>query len=186
MTREEAIKFLTLMRKAVSNFEEYGHDKASMVIECDKAEAIDMAIESLSAKPQTDLISRADAIDALYRSSVYSWSVEQDQSAHTWELNIIAELPSADAVHKPDYSYEAGMVRRLKEAQSAEPSDLISRADAIEHLKNVKVSYPHADISLPIDLAIKAIEILPSADAVQGDECDHCVYKWGMKGGDTE
>ena len=32
MTREEALKFLKLMRKAVSNFEEYGHDKASMVI----------------------------------------------------------------------------------------------------------------------------------------------------------
>lgn len=56
MTREEAIKFLTLMRKAVSNFEEYGHDKASMVIECDKAEAIDMAIEALSA----DAISREE------------------------------------------------------------------------------------------------------------------------------
>ena len=25
-----------------------------------------------------------------------------------------------------------------------------------------------------------------SADAVQGEECDHCVYKWGMKGGDSE
>lgn len=48
MTREEAVKFLKLMRKAVSYFEEYGHDKASMVIECDKAEAIDMAIEALS------------------------------------------------------------------------------------------------------------------------------------------
>ena len=56
MTREEAIKFLKLMRKAVSNFEEYGHDKASMVIECDKAEAIDMAIESLSA----DTVSREE------------------------------------------------------------------------------------------------------------------------------
>lgn len=52
MTREEAIKFLTLMRKAVSNFEEYGHDKARMVIECDKAEAIDMAIEALT-EPKT-------------------------------------------------------------------------------------------------------------------------------------
>jgi len=52
MTREEAIKFLTLMRKAVSNFEEYGHDKAIVVIECDKAEAIDMAIEALKAEPK--------------------------------------------------------------------------------------------------------------------------------------
>lgn len=49
-------------------------------------------------------------------------------------------------------------------------SDYISRADAIEHLKNVKVSYPHADISLPIDLAIKAIEIIPSADTVSREE----------------
>ena len=24
------------------------------------------------------------------------------------------------------------------------------------------------------------------AEAVQGDECDHCVYKWGMKGGGDE
>lgn len=49
MTREEAVKFLKLMRKAVSYFEECGHDKASMVIECDKAEALDRAIEALSA-----------------------------------------------------------------------------------------------------------------------------------------
>ena len=46
-------------------------------------------------------------------------------------------------------------------------TDLISRADAIEHLKNVKVSYPHADISLPIDLAIKVIEMLQSAETSQ-------------------
>ncbi|MBQ1729376.1 MAG: hypothetical protein II036_03380 [Oscillospiraceae bacterium] len=61
MTREEALKFLKLMRKAVSNFEEYGHDKASMVIECDKAEAIDMAIEALSA----DTVSREAHYDAV-------------------------------------------------------------------------------------------------------------------------
>ena len=27
---------------------------------------------------------------------------------------------------------------------------------------------------------------LESAEAVQSDECDHCVYKWGMKGGDDD
>lgn len=26
----------------------------------------------------------------------------------------------------------------------------------------------------------------PSVEAVEGEECDHCVYKWGMKGGDDE
>ena len=67
MTREEAIKFLTLMRKAVSNFEEYGHDKASMVIECDKAEAIDMAIEAL----QTDAV-QGDECD----HCVYKWGMK--------------------------------------------------------------------------------------------------------------
>lgn len=31
-----------------------------------------------------------------------------------------APTVSAEAIHKPDYSYEAGMVRRLKEALSAD------------------------------------------------------------------
>ena len=70
MTREEAIKFLTLMRKAVSNFEEYGHDKASMVIECDKAEAIDMAIEAL----QTDAV-QGEWVDWLGKGNEWECSV---------------------------------------------------------------------------------------------------------------
>lgn len=85
MTREEAIELLCA----------YGVPQDEKRFQ----EALDMAIEALSVytyTEQSDLISRADAIDALYRSSVYSWSVEQDQSAHTWALNIIAELPSAD------------------------------------------------------------------------------------------
>ncbi len=69
-----------------------------------KLESVDISTvaddKSTMSQPNSklDLISRADAIDALYRSSVYSWSVEQDQSAHTWALNIIAKLPSADTV----------------------------------------------------------------------------------------
>ena len=62
MTREEAVKFLKLMRKAVSYFEEYGHDKASMVIECDKAKAIDMAIEALSLAELKPKFESADAV----------------------------------------------------------------------------------------------------------------------------
>ena len=114
MTREEAIKFLKLMRKAVSNFEEYGHDKASMVIECDKAEAIDMAIEALS------------------------------------EPN-----------RKPDYSYEAEMVKRLKAYKQS--GDLISRADAIETI----MSEPMNEPKYPIWFADK-LKALPSADAEHG------------------
>lgn len=80
MTREEAVKFLKLMRKAVSYFEEYGHDKASMVIECDKAEAIDMAIEALSA-------------DAVPKSEQYKKGFEDAKRAYEIEL-----ARSADAV----------------------------------------------------------------------------------------
>ena len=48
-------------------------------------------------KSKLDLISRQDVIEALCRSSVYAWSIEQDQTAHNWALNIIKALPSADA-----------------------------------------------------------------------------------------
>lgn len=49
-------------------------------------------------KSKLDLISRQDVIEALSRSSVYAWSIEQDQTAHNWALNIIKAIPSADAV----------------------------------------------------------------------------------------
>ena len=45
---------------------------------------------------KNDLISRADAIEALSRSSVYIWSTEQDLVAHSWAISILQSLPSAD------------------------------------------------------------------------------------------
>lgn len=48
-------------------------------------------------KSKLDLISRQDVIEALCSSSVYAWSIEQDQTAHDWALNIIKALPSAEA-----------------------------------------------------------------------------------------
>ena len=48
-------------------------------------------------KSKLYLISIQDVIEALCRSSVYAWSIEQDQTAHDWALNIIKALPSADA-----------------------------------------------------------------------------------------
>ena len=44
----------------------------------------------------SDLISRADAIEEISRSSMYAWSLEQDTVAHNWALRIIQSLPSAD------------------------------------------------------------------------------------------
>lgn len=46
--------------------------------------------------------------------------VAQDMKDYNEALKMAIEALSADSVHKPDYSYEAGMVRRLKEAQSVD------------------------------------------------------------------
>ena len=87
--------------------------------------------------PQSDLISRADAIEM---------AVDVETPQGTYEMAIYVDdlmaLPSADAV-EVDRTSEWVAVRR------EEYEDLI-------------------------------------ADAVQGEECDHCVYKWGMKGGGGE
>ena len=57
------------------------------------------------------------------------------------------------------------------EALSSEPTDLISRADAIEAVENN--SY-----GMGSRASIKAIKALPSADAVQVVRCKDC--KWNM------
>ena len=69
----------------------------------------------------SDLISRADAI--AYIDRVLNSGLGKNK-ALDYIRKYISALPSADAVHKPDYSYEADMVRRLKEALSA---DAVSR-----------------------------------------------------------
>lgn len=52
----------------------------------------------------SDLISRADAIEEISRSSMYAWSLEQDTVAHNWALRIIQSLPSADRPHGKNIS----------------------------------------------------------------------------------
>lgn len=47
---------------------------------------------------ENDLISRADAIEALNRSSIYAWSTEQDLVAHSWAIRILQSIQSAEAV----------------------------------------------------------------------------------------
>lgn len=106
------------------------------------------------------------------------------------ELNVLHErLSNPKDCEDGCYSWEDGWyVEALDmaiEALSAEPSgDIISRADAIEavRLETSKLGRGLLGRGDILDI----IEALPSAEAVQGDECDHCVYKWGMKGGDDE
>ena len=64
-----------------------------------RADINGMIMQAPTIAPSGDLVSRQDVIEALCRSSVYAWSIEQDQTAHNWALNIINALPSADAVH---------------------------------------------------------------------------------------
>ena len=114
MTREEAI--YTLKNAAwLGTHEE----------RVETEQAIDMAIEALKAKTDGDLISRQDAITIPVMPKEhrqYQTMNIDDAYERGWydSQDCIESLPSAEAVHKPDYSYEAGMVRRLKEALSAE------------------------------------------------------------------
>ena len=87
MTREEAIKIIDCYD---INFYDLSGEKIPAY---KLAEAFDMAIEALSA-PQTDLISRADAIEL---------AVDVETPKGTYESAIYVDdlmaLPSADAVH---------------------------------------------------------------------------------------
>lgn len=123
-----------------------------------------------------DLISRQDAIEAIEeiawyhqnrnREMVSGANSTEDQAWYKSQdiYAALEALPSAEAVHKPDYSYEAGMVRRLKEALSAKattgdyPNDLISRSALMKYCSNQKSkSIDNNDIAR-----------FPSAEAVEG------------------
>lgn len=117
MTREEAIQEFQNVKDLVKQDGKDWFDERDL-------ELIDMAMQVISKlnnpcdslltdesngskehKSKLDLISRVDAIEALCRSSVYAWSIEQDQTAHNWALNIIKALPSAEAEEYDDYEH---------------------------------------------------------------------------------
>ena len=70
-----------------------------------RADINGMIMQAPTIAPSGDLVSRQDVIEALCRSSVYAWSIEQDQTAHNWALNIIKALPSAEAEEYDDYEH---------------------------------------------------------------------------------
>ena len=122
MTREEAIQVL----------------KRTIAYESDFAEAKRMAIEALS-EPSGDLISRADAIEALCHNCAYY----------------------TDAQCKTDSGYwcESGaMIREDIPSAELPKGELISRADAICEVL----------VNDGIDNIVDRINALPSAEAVQG------------------
>ena len=73
-----------------------------------------------------------------------------------------------EVVHKPDYSYEADMVRRLKEAQSAEAKDdLISRRWLLD-LYAIPEDGDDIEWKVPLDVVRQNILDAPSAGTAQG------------------
>ena len=126
----------------------------------------------------TDYISRADAIEALRRSSVYAWSTEQDLVAHSWAIRILQSLTSADAVgEKENDGFNTCNNNNNNANADNKPhgmSDLISRADAIDAVMK------HHDgglnqINYGLTLAKNEIQALPSADAVEVDRTSEWV-----------
>ena len=78
------------------------------------------SVKAIKALPSADrelanLKEGFESADAEQKSDAYKRGFDDCKRAYEIEL-----ARSADAVHKPGYSYEADMVRRLKEALSAE------------------------------------------------------------------
>lgn len=73
------------------------------------------------SKLDSDLISREDAMEAVYK---LLWDeppyCDSEALCRERAKEIVNALPSAEAVHKPDYSYEADMVKRLRQAKAVQ------------------------------------------------------------------
>lgn len=136
MTREEAIKIIDCYD---INF----YDLSGEKIPANKlAEAFDMAIEALSAEPSGDLISRADAIEAVCEEC----DVVCEHRHET--IQRIATLPSADAVDVahdiPEYcSWSQTYTNMVQSAMSKASANAVPRlkqtdtliiADALRYL----------------------------------------------------
>ena len=66
----------------------------------------------------SDLIRRAEAI-GLAEEAIHDEHISARASLYMLRAELTA-LPSAEAVHKPDYSYEADMVKRLRQAEAVQ------------------------------------------------------------------
>ena len=181
MTREEAIKFIEERCKSCLALDE--DNSCLSPTECFDVKRMaitalqggDAEMQSIAKTPDymqqipsedgSDLISRADAIEALSRSSVYAWSVEQDQTAHNWALKIINDIPSADA--EPKWKCTANFVAeqldRLRNMTDEEKWDFF-----------IKFFSPSADRPTFTE---EVREALMRLTMCAREDCDMCKYK---------
>ena len=122
-----------------------------------------------------DLISRQDALKPFCTAPDGTQIPEVDCDNYPVEFSVefikkhLLSLPSAEAVHKPDYSYEADMVRRLKELLSAEAEDrhyIKIYADDEPSVKAEKLYQISGEQNSEVAEWVK--EYFPLAEAVQG------------------
>lgn len=163
MTREEAITRLKNMVWL------YGSVEREQNIE-----AIDMAIEALKADVArwsswnktfeqsgiADLISRADAIEALTEYYNYSERMCIEIKA------LIEDIPSAELTVQTPQTYG----KSINPSNAEVVADYISRADAIEVVDRIKSTnnWQGAVIAL--------LSALPSAEAVEVVRCKDCYH----------
>ena len=104
---------------------------------------------------------RVEHTDLISRADAIKAVASITMSIHLSDVicDKLLALPSADA--------EPTVIRS---------KTLLPTKDFKEWAKRVRETNPNV-IVIPCDAEVV------SADAVQGDECDHCVYKWEMKGG---
>ena len=102
------------------------------------------------------------------------------------ELREDKALYETDNCHAGDGSPDGDLLEAIDMAIEALSADAV----LIHEDGTLEVKVPNAKkvgrvLVMDTDSHIGGGLFYPD-DAVQGEECDHCVYKWGMKGGDSE
>lgn len=141
------------------------HYKECKYYPCDDIKALEAITEA--QKPSGDIISRADAIEAVWYEIDHGYTAIVDRikalpsaeatcatcadralcimSAPDGKWKACKDYrPSVEAVHKPDYSYEADMVKRLRSAEAVQlrQTDTLIIADALRYLEEDTERHP--------------------------------------------
>lgn len=100
--------------------EAVAEDLAS-VLNVSKDETRELAEHALLVLPSADAVSR----------ELYEKRAQADERIIDSYRREFAEAASAEIVHKPDYSYEADMVKRLKKLSSADAVLQLNQIDTL-------------------------------------------------------
>lgn len=130
--------------------------RADAICEVLVNDGIDNIVNRIKALPAADAVSREDYHNLLMASNDIDRALREYQ-----------EKEEAEAVHKPDYSYEADMVRRLKESRSAEA------VPQMEHDREWIIGCIEHDGFIKTDRFDKANQII--LDALSAEAKTKCV-----------